>query len=196
MPRPVILGVVGDSATGKTTITDGLVRVLGEDNIAHIGTDDYHRYDREERKEHGVTPLNPAANYMDIMAQDLEHVRNGDPILKPIYVHANGTFDVPEYVEPKAFAIVEGLLGYYTEELREAHDVRVFLAPPEDLRRKWKIDRDSSKRGYTEEEVLADLDKREPDSSSSSARRGATPTWSSPSARPTRTQRWSMRSSP
>ncbi len=164
MPRPVILGVVGDSATGKTTITDGLVRVLGEDNIAHIGTDDYHRYDREERKEHGVTPLNPAANYMDIMAQDLEHVRNGDPILKPVYVHANGTFDVPEYVEPKAFAIVEGLLGYYTEELREAHDVRVFLAPPEDLRRKWKIDRDSSKRGYTEEEVLADLDKREPDS--------------------------------
>jgi phosphoribulokinase len=164
MPRPVILGVVGDSATGKTTITDGLVRVLGEDNVAHIGTDDYHKYDREQRKELGITPLNPECNHMDIMAQDLELLRNGKPILKPIYVHSDGTFTAPEYVEPKSFAIVEGLLGYYTEELRETHDVRVFLSPPEELRRKWKIDRDSSKRGYTEEEVLADLDKREPDS--------------------------------
>ncbi|MBA3420897.1 MAG: phosphoribulokinase [Thermoleophilaceae bacterium] len=164
MPRPVILGVVGDSATGKTTITDGLVRVLGEDNVAHIGTDDYHKYDREQRKELGITPLNPECNYVDIMAQHLELLSDGKPLLKPIYVHSNGTFDAPEYVEPRPFAIVEGLLGYYTEELREAHDVRVFLAPPEDLRRKWKIDRDSSKRGYTEEEVLADLEKREPDS--------------------------------
>ncbi len=164
MPRPVILGVVGDSATGKTTITDGLVKILGEENIAHIGTDDYHRYDRDERKELGITPLNPEANYMDIMAQDLELLRSGKPVLKPIYVHSNGSFDVPEYVEPKPFAVVEGLLGYYTEQLRQAHDVRVFLAPPEELRRKWKIDRDSTKRGYTEEEVHADLDKREPDS--------------------------------
>jgi len=164
MPRPVILGVVGDSATGKTTITDGLVKILGEDNIAHIGTDDYHKYDREGRKELGITPLNPEANYMDIMTQDLELFREGKPILKPIYVHSDGTFAPPEYVESKPFAIVEGLLGYYTEELREAHDVRVFLAPPEELRRQWKINRDSTKRGYTEEEVHADLDKREPDS--------------------------------
>ncbi len=53
MPRPVILGVVGDSASGKTTISRGLVRVLGEDNVAHICTDDYHRYDRGQRAELG-----------------------------------------------------------------------------------------------------------------------------------------------
>ncbi len=164
MPRPIILGVVGDSATGKTTITDALVNLLGEDNVAHVGTDDYHKYDREKRKELGITPLNPECNYMDIMAQDLRHLRSGEPLLKPIYVHSDGTFAPPEYVEPKPFAIVEGLLGYYTDELRSAHDVRVFLAPPEEVRRQWKIDRDSSKRGYTEEEVLEDLEKREPDS--------------------------------
>ena len=50
---PVILGVVGDSAAGKTTITRGLVRVLGEENVAHICTDDYHRYDRRQRAELG-----------------------------------------------------------------------------------------------------------------------------------------------
>ena len=42
IPRPVILGVVGDSASGKTTLTRGLVRVLGEDNVTHVCTDDYH----------------------------------------------------------------------------------------------------------------------------------------------------------
>ena len=53
MPRPIILGVVGDSAAGKTTITRGLVRILGEQRVTHIALDDYHRYDRRQRAEHG-----------------------------------------------------------------------------------------------------------------------------------------------
>ena len=65
MPRPVILGVVGDSAAGKTTISRGLVRVLGEENVAHICTDDYHRYDRAQRAELGITPLHPDCNHVD-----------------------------------------------------------------------------------------------------------------------------------
>ena len=164
MARPIILGVVGDSAAGKTTISKGLVEILGEENVTHIGTDDYHRYDREERAEHGITPLHPDCNYIDIMAQHIGHLRNGEPILKPVYGHGNGTFGRPEYIVPKRFAVIEGLLGYHTQELCDAHDVRVFLAPPEELRREWKIKRDTSKRGYNEEQVLAELDKREPDS--------------------------------
>ena len=164
MPRPVILGIVGDSATGKTTISGGLVDILGEDQVTHVGTDDYHKYDREERKERDITPLNPECNFMDIMAQHLSLVRKGEPILKPVYQHSDGTFGRPEYVAPRSFAVIEGLLGYYTAGLRDTYDVRVFLAPPEELRRKWKIKRDTSKRGYTEEDVHKDLDKREPDS--------------------------------
>ncbi|MGH2943961.1 MAG: phosphoribulokinase [Solirubrobacteraceae bacterium] len=164
MARPIILGVVGDSATGKTTITKGLVEILGRENVTHIGMDDYHRYDREERAEHGITPLDPACNYMEIIAQHLGHLRRGEPILKPVYRHDDGTFGRPEYVEPKGFVLVEGLLGYHTAELSSLYDVRVYLAPPEELRREWKIKRDSTKRGYTEEQVLAELDRREPDS--------------------------------
>ena len=164
VPRPVILGIVGDSAAGKTTISGGLVDILGEEQVTHIGTDDYHKYDREERKEHNITPLHPDCNYMDIIAQHLSLIREGEPILKPVYKHADGTFGPPEYIRPKAFAVVEGLLGYHTEGLRDSYDVRVYLAPPEDLRRKWKVKRDTSKRGYTEEGVLEDLEKREPDS--------------------------------
>jgi phosphoribulokinase len=164
VPRPTLLGVVGDSAAGKTTLTRGLVRILGEDKVTHVCTDDYHRYDRKQRSERNITPLDPDCNYVDIMAQDLRHLRAGEAILKPVYRHADGTFGPPVYVRPKTFTIIEGLLGYYTAEMRDIYDVRVFLAPPEDLRRRWKVDRDCSRRGYTTDQVLAELDRREPDS--------------------------------
>lgn len=164
MPRPTILGVVGDSAAGKTTLTRGLVRILGEDKVTHVCTDDYHRYDRKQRSERNITPLDPECNYVDVIGQHLRHLRAGEAILKPVYRHADGTFGPPVYVRPTTFTIIEGLLGYYTAEMRDIYDVRVFLAPPEDLRRRWKVDRDCSRRGYTTDQVLAELDRREPDS--------------------------------
>jgi phosphoribulokinase len=164
MARPIILGVVGDSASGKTTITKGLVAILGKDAVTHIGTDDYHKYDRSERAENGLTPLHPDCNYMDIIGQHMQHLRNGEPILKPVYQHRDGTFGRPVYVSPQRFVVIEGLLGYHTNDLTDVYDVRVYLAPPEELRREWKITRDSTKRGYTEEQVIDDLERREPDS--------------------------------
>ncbi len=164
MGRSIILGIVGDSAAGKTTLTRGLERVLGEDSITHVCTDDYHRYDRKQRAERGITPLSPECNYMDIMAQHLGHLRNGDAFLKPVYQHGDGTFGPLVRIDPKQFSVVEGLLGYYTEDLRGLYDVRIYLAPPEQLRRQWKVQRDCSRRGYTTDQVLSELDKREPDS--------------------------------
>ena len=164
MPRPIILGVVGDSAAGKTTITRGLVRILGDEKVTHVCTDDYHRYDRKQRAEFDITPLDPECNYVDIMAQHLLHLRRGEPILKPVYNHHDGTFGPPVYVSPHDFTVIEGLLGYHTRDMRDCYDVRVYLAPPEELRRKWKVSRDTSRRGYTTDKVLSELDRREPDS--------------------------------
>jgi len=138
--------------------------VLGEDRVTHVCVDDYHRYDRKQRAERNITPLHPDCNHMDIMAQHLAHLRAGEPFLKPVYRHEDGTFGPLVRVDPKQFAIVDGLLGYYTEDLRRLFDVRVFLAPPEELRRRWKVQRDCSRRGYTTDQVLAELDRREPDS--------------------------------
>ncbi len=164
IPRPVILGVVGDSASGKTTITRGLVRVLGEQNVTHICTDDYHRYDRRQRAELGITPLHPDCNYVEVIAQHLVALRRGEAILKPVYRHQDGTFGPPLLVQPERFTVIEGLLGYYLPEMRDLYDVRLYLNPPEDLRRRWKVQRDCSRRGYTTDQVLAELDRREPDS--------------------------------
>jgi phosphoribulokinase len=112
----------------------------------------------------GITPLNPACNYLDMMAQHLRLLRAGEPILKPHYEHKLGDFGPPQYIVPQPFLIVEGLLGFYWQEMRNAYSVRVFLNPPEQLRRRWKVRRDSMQRGYSELEVLRELDAREPDS--------------------------------
>jgi phosphoribulokinase len=162
--RPIILGIVGDSAAGKTTLSRGIARILGEHLVAILCTDDYHRYNRRQRKELGITPLHPDCNYLGIMAQQLRLLRAGEPILKPHYDHKLGDFGPPQYVVPHSFIIVEGLLGYYTQEMRNAYSVRVYLDPPEYLRRQWKVRRDSMQRGYTEQEVLRELEMREADS--------------------------------
>jgi phosphoribulokinase len=162
--RPIILGIVGDSAAGKTTLTRGIAQVLGEDNVISICTDDYHRYDRQQRAEMGISALHPDCNYIDIIEQHLQLLKAGKPILKPIYNHHNGTFDPPEYIQPRQFVIVEGLLGYSTQAARDTYDVKVYLAPPEELRFKWKIKRDTRKRGYSEAQVLEQIRQRESDS--------------------------------
>jgi phosphoribulokinase len=164
MPRPVMLGIVGDSGSGKTTITRGLVRVLGEDQITHFCTDDYHRYNRRQRAERNITPLHPDCNHLDILAQHLRHLRANQAILKPVYQHGDGTFGAPDYLAPGRFLITEGLLPFFNKDLCEMFDVRVYLDPPEELRRHWKVQRDCSRRGYTTDQVLAELDRREPDS--------------------------------
>ncbi len=163
MPRPILLGIVGDSAAGKTTLTRGLVRILGEAQVTHISADHYHRYDRQQRAERGLTPLHPEGNYLDVLAQHLEHLRAGNAIIKPVYSHIEGTFAAAEYVQPAQFIIVEGLLGFHTRAMRDVYDVRLYLDPPEDLRRKWKVQRDCSRRGYTTDQVLQELDHREAD---------------------------------
>lgn len=164
LPRPILLAIAGDSGTGKTTITKGLVEALGRDRITSVGADDYHRYDREERKSLPFTPLHPECNYIEIMEQHLHHLALRQPILKPVYDHDTGTLGRPEYVEPRDFVIVEGLLPLHTESARAAFDIKVFLDPPEEIRIAWKLRRDTQKRGYTEEEVREDLKKREPES--------------------------------
>ena len=162
--RPIILGIVGDSAAGKTTITRGLVDLLGPERVTHVCTDDYHRYDRVERARLGITALHPDCNHIAVMERDLASLHQGLAILKPVYDHATGSLVRPEYVAAREFVIVEGLLGFSTPGLRQLCDIKVYLDPPEELRHCWKVRRDTSKRGYTAEQVVAELEKREPDS--------------------------------
>ncbi|MGH8975256.1 MAG: phosphoribulokinase [Acidimicrobiia bacterium] len=162
--RPIMLGIAGDSAAGKTTLTKGLVDALGPDRITAICVDDYHRYDRQERKNLDFTPLHPSCNYVEVMEQHLQLLALGQPILKPVYNHRDGTLDRPVLVEPREFVIAEGLLPLHSRLARACFDVTVYLDPPEAIRRDWKIARDTTKRGYNPDQVVEELERREPES--------------------------------
>ena len=162
--RPVLLAIVGDSAAGKTTMSEGIAQVIGEERVTVLCSDDYHKYGRVKRAELDITPLDPDCNYLDILYHHLRILKEGSPILKPVYNHDHGELDPPVYVEPREFVIIEGLQGLANRALRNMFDVRVFLDPPLSLRTRWKVLRDTSKRGYTEREVLAELTARESDS--------------------------------
>ncbi|MEO9223647.1 MAG: phosphoribulokinase, partial [Acidimicrobiales bacterium] len=162
--RPIVLAIAGDSAAGKTTLTRGLVTALADGTVSSMCVDDYHRFDRTERATMTCTPLDPAGNYLGIMEQHLQLLAMGEAILKPVYNHTQGTLDRPALYTPTEKVIVEGLLPLYSPLSRACFDVSVYLGPPETIRREWKVKRDIRDRGYTEAQVLADLDKRERDS--------------------------------
>ncbi len=163
--HPIILGIVGDSAAGKTTLTAGITQILGPDRVATMCTDNYHKYSRQERAENDISALDPRGNHIDILEQHIHLLRDGKPILKPVYNHdAGGILDAPEYLEPREYIILEGLLGYSTRAMRDCYDVKIYLEPDEDLRIKWKIQRDTAKRGYSMEQVRKSLAKRVNDS--------------------------------
>jgi len=164
LDRPVLLGIIGDSATGKTTLAMGIARILGDHQVLIICSDDYHIYSRAERAERRITALHPDSNQIDILEQHLQLLRRNQPILKPTYNHKLGTLEPAQYLAPRPYIIVDGLLGYHTRAMRDCFDVKVFMEPDEELRIKWKIWRDCNLRGYTIEEAQDELARRREDS--------------------------------
>ena len=82
---------------------------------------------------------------------------------KPTYDHHTGSFGPSETVDAGEIVIVEGLLPLADRSVRDQIDVAVFLEPEEELRHRWKLERDVFERGYSPKEVVAELKRREPD---------------------------------
>jgi uridine kinase len=151
---PFLLGIVGDSGSGKNTVAQGVRSLIGSDRVATLELDDYHRYTRAERQDLGLTALNPAVHNLTLMGEHLRLFRRGRPVRNRVYDHSDGSFGAIRTVEPNEVVIVRGLLGFPTDELRAAYDLAVFLQPEPELLFRWKLRRDVKARGYTEAQVL------------------------------------------
>ena len=161
--RVFVFGIAGDSGSGKTTISRGIKRILGEEMVATFSMDDYHSLDRTQRKERNITPLHPAANHLDLLADHLEALRRGEGINKPVYDHSIGAVNGTVPFGPAPVIIVEGLHPLYTERLRSLIDFKIFVDPSRSVKRLWKVRRDVGERGYDPAQVMAEILQREPD---------------------------------
>jgi len=162
-PYIFIIGVAGDSGSGKTTFTQGIRSIFGDEMVSKITLDDYHRLDRDGRKEQGITPLDPRANRLDVLEKDLSLLKRGVPIEKPVYNHDTGTFGPPVIFRPKKILILEGLHPLFTPAIRNYLDFSLFVDPVQEVKYDWKIRRDMDKRGYSREQVIKEIAEREPD---------------------------------
>lgn len=162
-PYIFTIGVAGDSGSGKTTFTQGVRSIFGNDLVSTITLDDYHSLDRAGRKEQGITALDPKANRIGRLEQDLIQLRRGVPIDKPVYNHTTGKFDPPVVFRPNKILILEGLHTLFTPVLRKYLDFTLFVDPEKQVKYDWKLKRDVIKRGYSREAVLKEIIEREPE---------------------------------
>jgi len=161
--RPLMLGIAGDSAAGKDTLAGSLARLLGEQQVVRLAGDDYHRWERGDRRWQERTHLDPRANRLH---QQLEHtvaLREGRGIARAEYDHITGRFSAAHQVDPGKAVIVQGLHTFLLERMRQQFDLKVFLDPDERLRRFWKRRRDSRERGASPAAVSTALRRRAKD---------------------------------
>jgi phosphoribulokinase len=153
--HPLMLGLVGDSGAGKTSLALGLARILGRAGVTPICLDDYHRYSRAERSTRGITAGDPAANDLELMATHLAVLRAGGSVRKPVYDHRSGTLRAPELVAATGLVIAYGMLTFTPPSLVELFDLTIYLEPADELRHSWRLGRDTRERGYAPAQVLA-----------------------------------------
>ena len=153
----LVIGIAGGTGSGKTTLMqnimarfEGMVTVLSHDNY-------YKRHDEltfEERS--GLNYDEPDAIETSLMVEHLKQLKNGRGIDCPVYDFTrHNRSDKTIHLEPKPVIIVEGILIFENEPLRDLMDIRLFVDTDADVRLCRRIKRDVTKRGRTLESVLA-----------------------------------------
>jgi len=158
-----MVAVGGDSGTGKATLCAGLRAIFGEDRCTEVRLDGYFGLNRAQRYAVGITALDPRAHDFAAMDEGLQQLANGGSIVKPVYDHLLGSIATTETVEPRDIVLVQGLFPLYTRVLRALFDVSVWLEPDPELKLAWTIHRDITERGYREDQVRAELERRKAD---------------------------------
>ncbi len=162
--RPFVIGIAGDSASGKNTLADALQGLFGSHSVAQLSGDDYHLWDRQKPMWQVMTDLNPMANDLERYANDLVSLVDGKPVLLRHYDHRTGISSEQVQIKSNDFIIASGLHVLYLPILRRCLNLSIYLDIDEALRRYLKQKRDVGVRGHSVEQVQSTFAKREPDS--------------------------------
>lgn len=161
--HPLGIGIAGDSGAGKSTLALALAGIFGDRSVVHVSGDDYHRWERHAPMWQTLTHLDPRANDLMRLSNDVLALLEGRAVVGRRYDHASGRFSLPEMLPSNDVIIVAGLHALYPPELAQRLDVRIFIAAEDGLRRHWKLCRDAGRRRQNSADVAAVMEQRRPD---------------------------------
>ena len=161
---PFTMGIAGDSGAGKSRLLEKIEHLFGSGkDILFIEGDGDHRWERNDDNWEIYTSLNPRANYLYKQAKDIARLRRGNRVTRVEYDHDRGIFSSERLVRPRNYIVLCGLHSLYLPQLRREMDLMIYMDTDSELRKFWKIDRDTHKRGYTAEEINEQIRRRMPD---------------------------------
>ena len=148
---PITVGIMGGSASGKTTFASALAEQLTEFSPVVLNQDSYFRdwseYSEAER-ERVITANHPDAVLWDALITDIKKLRDGDAIDTPTAgTRAARRGDKTASVQPSKIVIVEGHLIFWSEDLRDLMDIKLFLDVDAHERVLRRMLRDVAERG-------------------------------------------------
>lgn len=155
-PRPLIIGVVGGSGSGKTTVARAIHEATGLD-AAFVDQDAYYRdlahLTLDERRR--VNFDHPDALDNDLLVAQLEQLAAGAAIEKPTYDYALHTRAArTERVEPSSIVIVDGILLFTDARLRDLFDIKLYVDVADDVRFIRRLQRDVEERGRAMDDII------------------------------------------
>ena len=151
-----VVGVAGGTGAGKSSLVEGIVELIGAENVAVLPSDAYYR-DRGNLSFGDRNEINydhPETLEMDLLVADLTRLRDGHVIHRPVYdFEKHRRLHERLRMEPAPIIILEGILILVDDRLRELMDLKVFVDAPSDLRLIRRLQRDIARRGRSVESV-------------------------------------------
>lgn len=155
--RPFLIGVAGGTCSGKTTVSERLAELAGEDHVALIKLDSYYidRTHQEFAERAAVNYDHPDAFDWQLLNDHLAALAAGAPVPVPIYDYTvHNRSGEAHWVHPAQIIVVEGILVLYEPTLRDRFDLKVYIDTDADLRLLRRLKRDVDERGRTPESII------------------------------------------
>ena len=157
MTHTLCIGVAGGTGSGKTTVSDAIVRRVGRDRIAVINQDRYYHdlshIDESQRLHHNFD--HPSAIEERLFVSHVERLKDGQPAPAPIYDFTRHVrLSEVEWMEPRPVILIEGILILAIPQLRELMDIKIFVDTDPDIRLIRRLQRDLEERGRTVDGVV------------------------------------------
>ncbi|MBX9923953.1 MAG: uridine kinase [Rhabdochlamydiaceae bacterium] len=144
---PIFVGIAGGTGSGKTTLAEKIHEKFPGSVL--ISQDSYYK-DRSylsfaEREK--INFDHPDSLEFSLLRKHLIDLKNGDPIEQPTYsFHLHAREKQTTWIEPANIVIVEGILLFATDEVRDLFDIKIFVETDDDVRVLRRIERDMKER--------------------------------------------------